>query len=47
MQPGQGRGRNLRDMPTLKYPGVLLLFLVSSLSPNQLCKLKTTAALNH
>lgn len=34
-------------MPTLKYPGVLARFWASSLSPNQLCMLKTTAALGH
>lgn len=32
-------------MPTEKYPGVVLLFWASSLSPSQPCTLKTTAAL--
>lgn len=36
---------NIRDMPTEKYPGVLLFLLESSLSPNQLWMLKTTAPL--
>lgn len=32
-------------MPTEKYPGVAELFLVSSLSPSQVCTEKTTEAL--
>lgn len=36
---------DIQDMPTEKYPGVLALFLLSSLSPSQLWMLNTTAAL--
>lgn len=35
----------MRDIPTEKYPGVLLLFWLSSLSPSQFWTLNTTAAL--
>jgi hypothetical protein len=31
-------------MPTEKYPGVLVFFDVCSLSPNHVCKLKTSDA---
>jgi hypothetical protein len=31
-------------MPTEKYPGVLVFFVVCSLSPNHVCKLNTNDA---
>lgn len=37
--------RDIRAMPTEKYPGVLEFVLLYSLSPSQFCMLKTTAAL--
>lgn len=39
------QGVDVPAMPTEKYPGVLVFFLVSSLSPSQLWTLKTTDAL--